>query len=413
MRLLLLQEERYFPTFGGSHKANRLLLEALARRGHRCLAVCPALNGNTPLAEFHATMAERGIVPEQPARWRFRYQLRGVEVDGLWTPDLTRRAAWIDRRIRSFRPDAVVVADDPRGYLLAPALTAAPGRVVFLVHNHRHLPFGPLAARPSVTRERLIRRARRVVAVSRHSAGYLARHGRIPATTLPVPLYDTGPPPPVGRFDNPWVTLVRPTAAKGVDLFLALADRFPTVEFAAVVTWGHAPEPGPLDALRRRPNVRLLDPVDDFGEILAKTKVLLVPSRFPENFPLVVVEAMANGVPVLASSRGGLPEAKLGVPHLLPVQPLGEVSEPPLEVGAWAMALGALLRDREEWEHCARASREAALAHLGRAGVGAWEELLASVAGAGTATGPADLPKPGPVSRSGPSRLRSRARAAP
>ena len=50
MRLMLLQEERWFPTYAGSHKANRLLMEALARRGHECLAVCPALIMRPPLA---------------------------------------------------------------------------------------------------------------------------------------------------------------------------------------------------------------------------------------------------------------------------------------------------------------------------------------------------------------------------
>jgi glycosyltransferase involved in cell wall biosynthesis len=386
MRILLLQEERYFPTFAGSHKANRLLLEALACRGHRCLAVCPALNGNTPVEEFLAAMAERNVPLQRPASWRFRYQLRGVEVDGLWTPDLRRRADHVASRIRRFHPDVVLVSDDPRGYLLAPALAASPGRVVFLVHNHRHLPFGPLAARRSAERESLLRQARRVVAVSRHSAAYLARHARIPAVTLPVPLYDAGAPPALGRFDNEYVTLVRPTVAKGVDIFLALADRFPEVDFAAVLTWGHAPEPGPLAALRRRRNVHLLAPVDDFAEVLAQTRVLLVPSLFPENFPLVVIEAMASGIPVLASSCGGLPEAKLGVPHVLPVDPLVDGPAPYQEVGPWAAALGGLLADRAGWEHCARLSRAAALAHLARAGAGPWEEHLEAVAGAARGT---------------------------
>ena len=54
MRFLLLQEERYLPTYGGAHKANRRLLEELARRGHSCLAVCAAHHSDTSPAEFEA-----------------------------------------------------------------------------------------------------------------------------------------------------------------------------------------------------------------------------------------------------------------------------------------------------------------------------------------------------------------------
>jgi glycosyltransferase involved in cell wall biosynthesis len=36
--------------------------------------------------------------------------------------------------------------------------------------------------------------------------------------------------------------------------------------------------------------------------------VLVTPSRWPENAPLVVAEALARGVPVIAAARGGIPE---------------------------------------------------------------------------------------------------------
>ncbi len=44
------------------------------------------------------------------------------------------------------------------------------------------------------------------------------------------------------------------------------------------------------------------------GDVLADTDVLLVPSRWYENTPFVVLEAFAAGVPVVASDLGGLSE---------------------------------------------------------------------------------------------------------
>jgi glycosyltransferase involved in cell wall biosynthesis len=382
MRILLLQEERHLPTFGGGHKANRRLLEELAGRGHACLVVCPAHHHDTPAAEFLATLAARGVDARSPAPGLFRYAFRGVEVDGLATPDLAARSAWIRGRIESWRPDLVLVADDGRAYLLAAALAAAPDRVVFLVHNHRHLPFGPLAARADAAQTERLRHARVLLVMSRYSRDYVERHGGLAALPVALPVDGPGPPPRLGAPGNRFVTLIKPIAGKGVGLFLALADRFPGVEFAAVATWGRSPDAAILAALRARPNVHLLAPADDIGEILGQTRVLLVPSLFPETCGLVVPEAMARGVPVLASDAGALPEARLGVDFQIPVRPMTSAAgaAPPQDLEPWAAALGLLLGDRDAWERCSRWSREAALAH--RPGVEACEDLLGTLAGA-------------------------------
>ncbi len=62
-------------------------------------------------------------------------------------------------------------------------------------------------------------------------------------------------------------------------------------------------------AARALPNVTLRPPADNADSIYGTTKVLLAPSRGLETWGRVASEAQINGIPVLASDRGGLPEA--------------------------------------------------------------------------------------------------------
>ena len=60
--------------------------------------------------------------------------------------------------------------------------------------------------------------------------------------------------------------------------------------------------------LARLPNVTIRPNAADPRTFYAVSKLLLVPSLWNESFGLVAAEAMLNGIPVLASNRGALPE---------------------------------------------------------------------------------------------------------
>ena len=56
-------------------------------------------------------------------------------------------------------------------------------------------------------------------------------------------------------------------------------------------------------------NVQVMPHTTDPRRFYALTRIALLPSLCPENQPLVAVEAMINGIPVIGSDRGGIPEA--------------------------------------------------------------------------------------------------------
>jgi glycosyltransferase involved in cell wall biosynthesis len=57
-------------------------------------------------------------------------------------------------------------------------------------------------------------------------------------------------------------------------------------------------------------NIEFLGPKwgDELDEILYKARYVVVPSVWHENFPYVILQSFAAGVPVIGSNLGGIPE---------------------------------------------------------------------------------------------------------
>jgi FkbM family methyltransferase len=372
VRILLASNSPYYPSLGGGNKSNRLLMEALASRGHSVLVASrTAKFGPAVLTELERELALSGVpcAVDGPA---LELSVGGAQLRVLCAEADVR--GFFARQLEAFRPDVTLSStDDPAHLMLEPALRHPTAKVVYLIRAIVALPFGPDAAMPSEPKSAVLRSVDGAVGVSEFVARYAREWGGMDAIHVPISLLAAGGWPLLGRFENRFVTLINPCAVKGISVFLSLADALPEIQFAAVPSWGTTD--ADLSELGRRPNVTILPAVEDIDEILAQTRVMLVPSLWAEARSRVILEAMSRGIPVLASDVGGLAEAKLGVDYLLPVRPVHRylpavdnlmvpvVETPEQDVGPWLATLSGLIDDRVKYEALARQSRAAALAY--------------------------------------------------
>jgi len=390
VRILLAQNSQYFPAYGGGDKSNRLLMERLAARSHLCEVIARAAGtfGEEVERRYLEELARRGVAPLATEGGLVRLALNGVALRVV-TGRTNLRDALLGA-IGEFDPDVILLStDDPAQIFLEAALKADRAALVYLVRTTLALPFGPEAAFPSREKTERLKQVDAVVGVSRYVADYVRRWGGMAAEALPISPLEGGPYRALGRWDNEFVTMVNPCAVKGIAIFLALADALPEVRFAAVPTWGTTP--ADLAALRSRRNVSVLEPADDVERILERTRVLLVPSLWAEARGRIIVEAWLRGVPVLASSVGGIPEAMMGLDYLLPVRPIlryrPQVDEqmvpvaevPEQDVEPWRRALKELLADRNRYERLSQEGRRKALEYAAGLSVEPLERLLERV----------------------------------
>jgi glycosyltransferase involved in cell wall biosynthesis len=168
---------------------------------------------------------------------------------------------------------------------------------------------------------------------------------------IPAALAEARPVPPSGKPDILFVGQV--IRGKGVDLLLEALARVPGDWHATVVGAGNH-----LDACRALAGeLRIADRVTFAGWIphhslesyYARAAVCVVPSRWPEPFGMVGIEAMARARPVVAFAVGGIPDWLIdGVTGIL---------APAADTLALGAGIAALLEDPER------------AAALGRAGL--------------------------------------------
>jgi glycosyltransferase involved in cell wall biosynthesis len=369
MRILLTANASCVPPRGGATRSNLIWMDQMAGAGHGCRIVCGA-GGEGAELRFHESIAVFAV------------------------EDPSRRIQVLRRQILEFAPDWVLVSSEDLGHgLLREAQHSASGHVVYLAHTPQFFPFGPASWNPDREAAELVAEAAGVVAIGHCVADYIARWLGREAVVIHPPIYGAGPFADYGALGaglaSGLVTMINPCAVKGLPIFLEIAARLPERDFGVVPGWGTTASD--RRALERLPNVRFLPNARYIDEVLAQTRVLLMPSLWYEGFGLIVMESMLRGIPVVASDAGGLVEAKHGTGYVIPVNTI-ERYEPvfdehamprpvvrPNDPAPWVTALRELLTDGAAYRRESQASRTAAQRFAGALDAADMERYLASL----------------------------------
>jgi glycosyltransferase involved in cell wall biosynthesis len=240
----------------------------------------------------------------------------------------------------------------------------------------------------------------RVLTVSNASRGDIVEQMGVPASRLHVV--------PVGTDPTEWRPLPHIERVRGrilttasadvplkglVHLIEALAKVRTERDDAELVVVGRPDDNGPITKTIERfalaDHVRFVHDISDrrFVELYAEAELAVVPSLY-EGFSLPAVEAMACGVPLVATTGGAIPE-------VTGPDGLAALAVPPADAGALAAAMLRLLDDSQlrarlgangraraieqfTWRHCA----ERTVAHYR-------DEIAASAAAAVRPSSPA------------------------
>ena len=366
--LVVLPQLPQDPSSGAARSVNTAaeFLAAAAGWSVRTLATVTTESGAAFDPATH--LKQLGIEPRREGKtWRF--ERRGIACTLLDTGRCTL-ADWeqshgqefdrlFDAELSEFRPDVIYTYGGMPAERRRHERARARGcKIVFAVCNHSYYVHDFFDGFDAVT-----------TPSEYHAAGYRRSVG-LESTPLasPLELEDVIAPDRTPIF----FTIINPSVEKGLFFIARLAEelgtRRPDLPLLAIEARGtggmlvQAGLAGGFD-LRRHGNIMFSPAVPRPRDIFVATRALLVPSVWEEPSGRVAAEALVNGVPPIASDRGGLPENCRGAGFVLPLPAeltmQTRVPVAPAAVQPWLSVIERLADDADFYETASRRAREA------------------------------------------------------
>ncbi|MCQ6962760.1 glycosyltransferase family 4 protein [Methanolobus chelungpuianus] len=336
---ILISVENFYPAIGGAEISLAALAQKLAEK-HKVYVVQPGEKDETIcLNEIHVV---KKMIPSFFSRWLVRsYQ---ILKSSYWAKNL-------EVEINKIRPDLIITQLNFAPVSIDMAVKHGVPSILFIRSYEHFCPIGfingtdcnkkcnsciPLKSKHHflcLTRwlkwnSNAIRNADLVIANSYFVSSLTKMwYGVEPSVVYPTIKNERYQ----SDFESKqYISIIKPTQAKGAGIFLKIAETLPDKKFIAVGGDGTVMNKKIISSHR---NVEFIEWTSNMGEIYAKTKILLAPAEWPEPFGRVIIEAGINGIPSIASKRGGLPEA---------VGKGGTLVDNIYDIGEWVKAIKCL-----------------------------------------------------------------------
>jgi glycosyltransferase involved in cell wall biosynthesis len=358
-RVLFASYHCYHDPSSGAAVCTRDLFAALAARGWRCGAFTgPYLDDPQATPISSALQGQAGVVSAPGRAGSERFAVHTTHAEGfpvtIFAPqpaaptkppspaETVGFLAVLTEAVRRFQPNVVLTyGGDPASRGVVQVAKQAGAKVAFWLHNFAYPHASAFAGCDAV------------IVPSAFSRDYHRQSLGIEAVALP-PVIDVkrvaAERPDGGKF----VTFVNPVPEKGVFWFARMAEVIgrerPDVPMLVVEGRGRADWLSRCGVdLRGITSLHKMANTSDPRAFYRMTRVAVIPSVWRESFGRVAAEALLNGIPVVASDRGALPEVvgKEGTCLPIPPQMTPESRTPPSaeEVAPWVVEV------LKAWDH--------------------------------------------------------------